>query len=42
VNSTRHYNEMGKHFTIRYGLTVDDAGFSPEHILRRLGGPRTA
>lgn len=44
MNSTQHYTETDKHFLARYGLTLADAGFSPEHIQRRYGDlqPREA
>lgn len=43
MNSKQHFTETDKHFA-RYGLTLDDAGFSPEHIQRRYGdlSPREA
>lgn len=42
--NSKHYTETDQHFTTRYGLTLDDAGFTPEHIERRYGdlSPREA
>lgn len=44
MNSTQHYTETDLHFAARYGLTLDDTGFTPEHIEHRYGdlSPREA